>query len=171
MAENEDKRKVRQATLQGNNGNVTCRLCFCDCSLRQGSETTFIDSPRVADSKYFKVLAAFAIFSFFASVVPNLGWQQPPGEGSDGQENLSVSRKRFVIPRMTMASVFRCQSRTYSVSLLVAGESTLSFDYSPTGRRSETFLGFTPFLARTKIVKTATLLPKPVDRLAQTFFC
>ena len=48
-----------------------------------------------------------------------------------------------------------------SLSLLVAGDSTLSFDYSSTGRRLETFLGFTPFLARTKIVKTATLLPKP----------
>lgn len=58
----------------------------------------------MADSIYFKVLAAFAIFSFFASVVPNLGRQQPPGEGFDGQENLSVSGKRFVIPRMTMAS-------------------------------------------------------------------
>lgn len=48
--------------------------------------------------------------------------------------------------------------------------STLSFDYLSTGRRPETFLEFTSFLARTQIIKTLILLPKPLERMAQTFF-
>ena len=33
-----------------------------------GLETTLIGSSRFADSKYFKLLVAFAIFCFFASM-------------------------------------------------------------------------------------------------------
>ena len=56
------------------------------------------------------------------------------------------------------------------MSPLVAGESTLSFDYLSTERRSETFFEFTSFLARTKIIKTLILLPRPLERMARTFF-
>ena len=56
------------------------------------------------------------------------------------------------------------------MSPLVAGESTLSFDYLSTERRSETFFEFTSFLARTKIIKTLILLPRPLERMARKFF-
>ena len=69
-----------------------------------------------------------------------------------------------------MTPVFQTQSMTLRVSLLAAGDTTLSFDYLSTGRWSETFLEFTSFLARTKMMKTVILLPKPLERMAQTFF-
>ena len=56
-----------------------------------------------------------------------------------------------------MTPVFRCPSMTLKVSLLAAGDTTLSFDYLLTGRLSETFLEFTSSLELAMIISTFIL--------------
>lgn len=69
MAESKEKRKALQARENFTREQFKWYLQIV--LLRffhkiKWSLATFISSPRVADSKYFNLLAAFAIFCFFA---------------------------------------------------------------------------------------------------------